>query len=130
MYGPSVGAHAASRGITATGLPDDLRRRQRRRGWENPKIGRIVPALPDPVITTDGIFDAGSGASAHHPGPPTRPSMMAPEVTRMPAGGTTITWFGHACVEVRTPGDKVVLFDPWFADPRSRARPSRSSDAT
>jgi L-ascorbate metabolism protein UlaG (beta-lactamase superfamily) len=32
---------------------------------------------------------------------------------------TTITWFGHACVEMRTPGDKVVLFDPWFGNPKS-----------
>ncbi len=31
----------------------------------------------------------------------------------------TITWYGHACVEVRTPGDKVVLFDPWFGNPLS-----------
>jgi L-ascorbate metabolism protein UlaG (beta-lactamase superfamily) len=34
-------------------------------------------------------------------------------------GGTTITWFGHACVEVRTPGGKTILFDPWFGNPRS-----------
>jgi L-ascorbate metabolism protein UlaG (beta-lactamase superfamily) len=25
---------------------------------------------------------------------------------------TTITWYGHACVEVRTPGGKTILFDP------------------
>ena len=35
------------------------------------------------------------------------------------ARDTTITWYGHACVEVRTPGDKVILIDPWFANPRS-----------
>ncbi|MEP7361221.1 MAG: metal-dependent hydrolase [Chloroflexota bacterium] len=29
------------------------------------------------------------------------------------------TWFGHSCVELRTPGDKVVLFDPWFGNPTS-----------
>src|SRR6476619_2144787 len=29
------------------------------------------------------------------------------------------TWFGHSAVEVRTPGDKVVLFDPWFGNPTS-----------
>jgi L-ascorbate metabolism protein UlaG (beta-lactamase superfamily) len=50
---------------------------------------------------------------------------MAPEVTRMASGGTTITWFGHSCVEVRTPGDKVVLFDPWFANPRSPCPPEQ-----
>jgi L-ascorbate metabolism protein UlaG (beta-lactamase superfamily) len=32
---------------------------------------------------------------------------------------TTITWYGHACVEVRTPGGKVILIDPWFGNPRS-----------
>jgi L-ascorbate metabolism protein UlaG (beta-lactamase superfamily) len=32
---------------------------------------------------------------------------------------TTITWYGHACVEIRTPGGKVVLIDPWFGNPRS-----------
>ena len=32
---------------------------------------------------------------------------------------TTITWYGHACVEVRTPGGKTILFDPWFGNPKS-----------
>jgi L-ascorbate metabolism protein UlaG (beta-lactamase superfamily) len=32
---------------------------------------------------------------------------------------TTITWYGHACIEVRTPGDKIVLIDPWFGNPLS-----------
>jgi len=32
---------------------------------------------------------------------------------------TAITWYGHACIEVRTPGDKVILFDPWFGNPKS-----------
>ncbi len=29
------------------------------------------------------------------------------------------TWFGHSAVELRTPGDKVVLFDPWLGNPTS-----------
>ena len=33
--------------------------------------------------------------------------------------GTTITWYGHACVEVRSPEGKVILIDPWFGNPRS-----------
>ncbi|MEO8436868.1 MAG: metal-dependent hydrolase [Chloroflexota bacterium] len=33
--------------------------------------------------------------------------------------GATITWYGHSCVEVRTPGDKVILIDPWFGNPKS-----------
>jgi L-ascorbate metabolism protein UlaG (beta-lactamase superfamily) len=31
----------------------------------------------------------------------------------------TITWYGHSCVELRTPGGKVVLLDPWFGNPTS-----------
>ena len=32
---------------------------------------------------------------------------------------TKITWYGHACVELTTPGGKVVLIDPWFGNPKS-----------
>jgi L-ascorbate metabolism protein UlaG (beta-lactamase superfamily) len=32
---------------------------------------------------------------------------------------TVITWYGHACVHIRTPGGKSVLVDPWFGNPRS-----------
>ncbi|HYN70662.1 MAG TPA: metal-dependent hydrolase [Candidatus Eisenbacteria bacterium] len=39
--------------------------------------------------------------------------------------GTTITWYGHSCVEVATPGGGTVLFDPWFGNPRS----PRTADA-
>ena len=28
---------------------------------------------------------------------------------------TTFTWYGHSCYEVRTPGNKVILIDPYFA---------------
>jgi L-ascorbate metabolism protein UlaG (beta-lactamase superfamily) len=31
----------------------------------------------------------------------------------------TITWLGHAAVQVVTPGGKVVLFDPWLTNPKS-----------
>ncbi len=41
---------------------------------------------------------------------------------------TTFTWLGHAAVEVRTPGGKVVLFDPWLGNPRS-PRPSSAQGA-
>src|SRR5262245_3398196 len=34
-------------------------------------------------------------------------------------GDTTITWFGHACVEITTPGGRTVLIDPWFGNPLS-----------
>ena len=33
--------------------------------------------------------------------------------------GATFTWYGHSCVQLRTPGGKVVLFDPWFGNPTS-----------
>jgi L-ascorbate metabolism protein UlaG (beta-lactamase superfamily) len=32
---------------------------------------------------------------------------------------TTFTWFGHSCYEVRTPGGKTILIDPWLGNPRS-----------
>jgi len=32
---------------------------------------------------------------------------------------TTFTWYGHSCYEVRTPGDKIILIDPWFGNPKS-----------
>lgn len=32
---------------------------------------------------------------------------------------TSFTWYGHACVEVRTPGGRTVLIDPWFGNPKS-----------
>ena len=38
---------------------------------------------------------------------------------------TTFTWYGHSCYEVRTPGGKVILIDPWFGNPRS----PRSADS-
>jgi L-ascorbate metabolism protein UlaG (beta-lactamase superfamily) len=45
---------------------------------------------------------------------------MPPEVTFMALGrDTTFTWYGHACVEVRTPGGLTMLIDPWFGNPRS-----------
>jgi len=41
------------------------------------------------------------------------------------SGRTAITWWGHACVELVTPGGVTVLFDPWFANPLS-PRPAES----
>ncbi|MEO8470513.1 MAG: metal-dependent hydrolase [Chloroflexota bacterium] len=38
-------------------------------------------------------------------------------------GETAITWFGHACIEIVSPGGKVVLIDPWFANPMSTHAP-------
>jgi L-ascorbate metabolism protein UlaG (beta-lactamase superfamily) len=34
-------------------------------------------------------------------------------------GQTSLTWYGHACVEIRTPGGRTVLLDPWFGNPKS-----------
>ena len=33
--------------------------------------------------------------------------------------GASFTWYGHSCIELRTPGGKVVLLDPWFGNPTS-----------
>ena len=33
--------------------------------------------------------------------------------------GTTITWYGHACIRIDTAGGRTVLVDPWFGNPRS-----------
>ena len=38
--------------------------------------------------------------------------------------GTTITWYGHSCVEVTTPGGRTILIDPWFANPKSPRAPA------
>ncbi len=35
----------------------------------------------------------------------------------------TFTWFGHSCWEVRTPGGKTIVFDPWYSNPSSPKRP-------
>jgi L-ascorbate metabolism protein UlaG (beta-lactamase superfamily) len=35
------------------------------------------------------------------------------------ADRTTFTWFGHSCFEIRTPGEGVVVVDPWFSNPTS-----------
>ncbi len=40
---------------------------------------------------------------------------------------TTFTWYGHSCVELRTPGGKTIIFDPWFGNPTS---PRAASDVT
>jgi L-ascorbate metabolism protein UlaG (beta-lactamase superfamily) len=32
---------------------------------------------------------------------------------------TAFTWYGHSCVEVRTPAGKTILIDPWFSNPKS-----------
>ena len=35
----------------------------------------------------------------------------------------TFTWFGHSCWEVRTPGGRTIVFDPWYANPSSPKGP-------
>jgi L-ascorbate metabolism protein UlaG (beta-lactamase superfamily) len=35
----------------------------------------------------------------------------------------TFTWFGHSCWEVRTPGGKTILLDPWYRNPTSPRSP-------
>ena len=31
----------------------------------------------------------------------------------------SFTWYGHSCVELRTPGGKTLIIDPWFGNPTS-----------
>ena len=33
--------------------------------------------------------------------------------------GSTITWYGHSCFEIRTAGGRTILIDPWFGNPSS-----------
>ena len=33
--------------------------------------------------------------------------------------GFDYTWYGHACVQIGTPGGRTILIDPWFGNPRS-----------
>ena len=33
--------------------------------------------------------------------------------------GFDYTWYGHACVQLGTPGGRTVLIDPWFGNPKS-----------
>jgi L-ascorbate metabolism protein UlaG (beta-lactamase superfamily) len=35
------------------------------------------------------------------------------------ADQTTLTWYGHSCFAIRTPGGNTVLVDPWFGNPTS-----------
>ena len=37
----------------------------------------------------------------------------------MTDGPARLTWYGHSCVELLTPGGTTVLIDPWFANPSS-----------
>jgi L-ascorbate metabolism protein UlaG (beta-lactamase superfamily) len=34
---------------------------------------------------------------------------------------TTFTWYGHSAFEVRTPGGRKIILDPFFANPKSPA---------
>lgn len=38
-------------------------------------------------------------------------------LTAFAAGGTDITWYGHSAFKVTTPSGKVLLIDPWLANP-------------
>jgi L-ascorbate metabolism protein UlaG (beta-lactamase superfamily) len=35
------------------------------------------------------------------------------------AGGTQLTWYGHAAFVLRTPGGTVLAVDPWFQNPKT-----------
>jgi L-ascorbate metabolism protein UlaG (beta-lactamase superfamily) len=46
----------------------------------------------------------------------------------MMGNGPSFTWYGHAAVELRTPGGKIVLFDPWLGNPTSPRAPDQVTD--
>jgi L-ascorbate metabolism protein UlaG (beta-lactamase superfamily) len=41
---------------------------------------------------------------------------------------TSFTWLGHSAVEVRTPGGKVILFDPWLTSPAGVRSPDAQQE--
>ena len=93
---------AASRALSRRGLLGDLPPTASAAGSGGRKDRGSVPASPEPV----------------------RLDRIRLEVSRMDSGGqTSITWYGHACVELVTPGGVTVLFDPWFANPVSPRAP-------
>lgn len=36
------------------------------------------------------------------------------------AGGTELTWYGHAAFKIKTPAGKVLLIDPWITNPANK----------
>jgi len=44
---------------------------------------------------------------------------VAAQGARPAAGGTELTWYGHAAFVVRTPGGTVLAVDPWLSNPTS-----------
>src|SRR5919198_1959421 len=49
-----------------------------------------------------------------------RPRIPEGRSPEMPLGpDTRITWYGHSCIEIGTPGGKTVIIDPWFSNPTS-----------
>jgi L-ascorbate metabolism protein UlaG (beta-lactamase superfamily) len=44
-------------------------------------------------------------------------SMVLSPLTVLAAGTTEITWYGHSAFKVTTPTGKVLLIDPWLANP-------------
>lgn len=43
--------------------------------------------------------------------------MAFSSLTAAAAGPTDITWYGHSAFKITTPGGKVLLIDPWLANP-------------
>lgn len=43
--------------------------------------------------------------------------LLVSNVTAWTAGSTDIIWYGHSAFKITTPGGKVLLIDPWLANP-------------
>lgn len=69
-------------------------------------------------------------ASAQKPPPP---ASRGAGQTQAPAaaGGTQVTWYGHAAFVIRTPGGATLALDPWFDNPKAPkdVKPPASVDA-
>lgn len=45
-------------------------------------------------------------------------SVLAP--LSLAAGGTELTWYGHAAFKLKTPSGKIILIDPWITNPANK----------
>jgi L-ascorbate metabolism protein UlaG (beta-lactamase superfamily) len=48
-------------------------------------------------------------------------SVLAAPAAHAAAGGTTLTWYGHAAFKLTTPSGKVLLIDPWISNPSNKS---------
>src|SRR5262249_54106373 len=85
----------------------------------------VGEALGDPGGGHDpSVARASLRSRSEHTDPPIRRSFEG-RVVGTADRSATFTWFGHSVWEVRTPGGKTVIFDPWYSNPLSPKRPDQ-----